>query len=85
MQYFLPGGILDKFEIKKVEEVKSKEGKGNDIHIYLEKYNNLPEFYEKTEYESKGYYPKKFKAILKNLFILISYFSLTPYPHPQQI
>ena len=59
LQYFLPAGILDNFEIKKVKEVSNKEGKGKDIHIYIEEYNNLPEGYEATEYESKGFYPEK--------------------------
>jgi hypothetical protein len=59
LQYFLPYGILDNFEIIKAEEDENKSGNGKDIHLYLEKYNKLPEGYDSKDYESKGFYPEK--------------------------
>jgi hypothetical protein len=59
LQHFLPDGLLDNFEITKVEEVSNKTGDGNDLLIYLQEYNKLPEGYEAKEYESKGFYSEK--------------------------
>jgi hypothetical protein len=59
LQYFLPEGLLDNFEITNVEEVSNKAGNGKDLLIYLQEYNNLPEGYEAKDYESKGFYPEK--------------------------
>jgi hypothetical protein len=59
LQHFLQDGLLDNFEITKVEEVSNKAGDGKDLLIYLQEYNKLPEGYEAKEYESKGFYPEK--------------------------
>jgi len=59
LQYFLPAGLLDNFEITKVEEVANNTGNGKEILIYLEEYNKLPEGYDTKDYESKGFFPEK--------------------------
>jgi hypothetical protein len=59
LEYFLPGGLLDYFEITKVEEVAGKTGNVKEMLIYLEEYNKLPEGYDAKDYESKGFYPEK--------------------------
>jgi uncharacterized membrane protein len=59
LQHFLPDGLLDNFEITKIEEVVNKKEDSIDIHIYLEEYNKLPEEYDAKDYESKGFYPAK--------------------------
>lgn len=46
-RYFLPEGLLDYFDILKVEDSKTQ------ITIYLEEKNNLND----SSYESKGFYP----------------------------
>lgn len=45
--YFLPEGLLNYFDILKVEDSKTQ------ITIYLEEKNNLND----SSYESKGFYP----------------------------
>jgi transposase len=59
LQHIITDGLLDNFEITKVEEVSNKAGDGKDLLIYLQEYNKLPEGYEAKEYESKGFYPEK--------------------------
>ncbi len=59
LQYFLPDGLLDSFEITKVEEVENQAGDDKDLYIYLEEYNILPSGYDTKDYESKGFYPEK--------------------------
>lgn len=48
----LPGGILDYFELTKVE----KEQK--ELQIYLEEKNIAPSGYLKEDLESKGFFPE---------------------------
>ena len=59
LQYFLPDGLLDSFEITKVEEVENQTGDDKDLYIYLKEYNILPSGYDAKDYESKGFYPEK--------------------------
>jgi hypothetical protein len=59
LEYFLPKSLLDNFEIKKVKELSNKTGGCEDIHIYLEEYNKLPEGYDTKDYESKGIIKKR--------------------------
>ena len=57
--YFLPKGLLDYFTITNVSELKDKSGKDTDLHIELEEINRIPSGYDRSEYESKGFYPSK--------------------------
>ena len=59
LQHFLPEGLLDNFEITRVEELPNLTDGCLDIHIYLEEYNKLPDGYDSKDYESKGFYPEK--------------------------
>ena len=49
--YLLPSGMLDYFEILKVEE------KSGEITVYLEEKNNINTDLTPAKYESKGFYP----------------------------
>jgi hypothetical protein len=49
---FLPGGILEYFDVSNV----SRESEG--LCIYLEERNILPQEYIKELYHSKGFYPE---------------------------
>ena len=48
----LPEGILDYFELIRVDK-SSKE-----LHIYLEEKNIAPDGYQKSDLESKGFFPE---------------------------
>jgi len=49
--YLLPSGMLDYFEVMKVEE------QSGEIRIYLEEKNNINTDSNPAKYESKGFYP----------------------------
>jgi len=49
--YLLPSGMLDYFELLKVEE------KSGEITVYLEEKNNINTDLTPAKYESKGFYP----------------------------
>lgn len=56
IKYFLPDGILDHYIITNIEETIDARTQAKVLRIDLEEINELPTGYEKTEYESKGFY-----------------------------
>lgn len=54
---FLPSGLLERFELIRVEELGNTKNKKLEYHIWLDENNDLPAMYE--NYESKGFYPVK--------------------------
>lgn len=58
IELFLPEGLLDNFELVKVETVKSETLTGKTFHIYLDEKNNLGE-QSRLHYESKGFMSSK--------------------------
>jgi hypothetical protein len=57
IQYILPKGLLEYFEIKKIEELDDNLNGGKKIQINLEEKNILPSGYSGIEYETKDFYP----------------------------
>lgn len=57
--YLLPEGLLEYFSITKVEELGEVSTKRMIVQIELEEKNQLPDGYNSSEYESKGFYPTK--------------------------
>jgi hypothetical protein len=56
---FLPAGLLEHFVITDFKEAVRNEEKQTSFFIYLEEKNELPEGYEASSYESKGFYGEK--------------------------
>ena len=56
---FLPKDLLQHFRTVQVLDLCDIKTKESFIEIYLEEKNNLPESYNSSEYESKGFYPSK--------------------------
>lgn len=57
---FLPSGLMAHFEITDFKEQIHKEGdKKASFYIYLEEKNQLPSGYDRSLYESKGFYEEK--------------------------
>lgn len=56
---FLPKGLLDHFDIKKMNQGFCSTDGEKCYEIYLEEKNQLPEGYSSLEYESKGFYEPK--------------------------
>ena len=56
-KYFLPEDILKYFKILKIEELEDGAIKGKRIQIDLEEINQIPEGYDSSQYESKGFTP----------------------------
>ena len=55
LNLFLPEGLLDHFDIEKIEQ--GKENKDLQfIHIHLIEKNRVPEGYDPADYESKGFH-----------------------------
>ncbi|MEA5258944.1 transposase [Arcicella aquatica] len=52
LSFFLPEGILEYFELTKVEKVQK------ELQIYLEEKNTVPSGYQKEDLESKGFFPE---------------------------
>ena len=59
ISFFLPAGLLEHFEITKIEELEDTVNGGTKIQIELEEYNKLPLGYDTNEYETKDFYPIK--------------------------
>jgi hypothetical protein len=59
LKYFLPDELLEYFIISRVEELGEVLTKRMILQIELEEKNNIPEGYDSSEYESKGFYPIK--------------------------
>lgn len=55
---FLPTGLLNHFEIKRVYELGNISQKRDELFMELDELNTLPPGYEKDLYESKGFYNK---------------------------
>ena len=51
-QYLLPDGLLDYFEIVKIETQNDR------VHFYLEERNIIPEEYQWEKSQSKGFSPE---------------------------
>src|SRR5690606_3235716 len=56
---FLPAGLLDHFVITDFKEAVRNKEKQTSFFIYLEEKNELPDGYEASLYESKGFYEEK--------------------------
>lgn len=56
---FLPKDLLSHFTITDVQPLCEVDLKRDIFYIYLDEKNELPEGYNKLEYESKGFYPAK--------------------------
>ncbi len=56
---FLPQGLLDHFEITYLIELGHVPTKSDCYYIYLEEKNQLPSGYDRSLYESKGFYEEK--------------------------
>ena len=69
--YFLPSRLLEYLTITKVEEIEEATTKSKVIQIEIEEINRIPEGYDSSQYESKGFYqvkiiqdfPKRGKAV----------------------
>jgi len=59
LNYFLPKGLLEHFQITDFHELGHIATKTDSYFIFLEEKNELPSFYDKTLYESKGFYEEK--------------------------
>lgn len=55
--YFLPDGLLEYFTIIKLEELGEVSTKRMVLQIELEEINMIPNGYDSSLYESKGFYP----------------------------
>ena len=53
IKHFLPAGLLDIFDITSIEQLT------DSFSIHLEEKNNLPQGFNPSEYESKGFYKVK--------------------------
>jgi hypothetical protein len=56
---FLTSGILAHFEITDFKELGHLSIKTDSYYLFLEEKNCLPEGYDKTQYQSKGFYEEK--------------------------
>ena len=77
LKYFLPADILKYFKIVRICETINKTLSAAEIHIDLEEINKIPEGYEESEYESKGFYPTKsiqdFPIRAKAVYLIIKH------------
>lgn len=55
----LPSGILEHFEVRKVEELQDSKSGNKYYCIHLDEKNVLPSGYSSKDYESKGFYEAK--------------------------
>lgn len=56
---FLPLGLLDHFTITDFKELGQIVTKTDSFYLYLEEKNELPDGYDFSLYESKGFYAEK--------------------------
>ena len=56
--HFLPDGLLDHFDIVDFKELGDIETKKDCFFIYLDEKNILPDGFEKSEFESKGFFER---------------------------
>lgn len=59
VSFFLPAGLLDHFQVTDFKELGHIATKTDSYHIFLEEKNQLPADYDKSLYESKGFYEEK--------------------------
>ena len=59
VRYFLPQGLLEHFSITGIEEKAEESTNSTIIEISLEEINQIPQGYDSSQYESKGFYPAK--------------------------
>lgn len=73
-ELILPEGMLDHFDIEKIEQGTDDHNE-KYIQIYLAEKNQLPEGYDPSEYESKGFTDPKnlidFPIRNKNVYLSI--------------
>ncbi|WP_375560695.1 hypothetical protein ACE193_23875 [Bernardetia sp. OM2101] len=75
LSLFLPSGLLSHFEITDLKEIEHLQTKKNCFYIYLEEKNALPEGYDSSAYESKGFYMTVFNTAANSLSLsFINYF-----------
>jgi hypothetical protein len=55
----LPFGLLEHFEIKDFQELGHVATKTDSFYIFLDEKNELPSSYDKSLYQSKGFYSEK--------------------------
>lgn len=55
---FLPARLLNYFDVVDFKELGDLNTKKDCFHIYLDEKNILPKEYNRTEYESKGFYSR---------------------------
>ena len=60
LSYVLPEGLLEHFEITKIIELGSIQTRKDCFYIYLDEKNELPSFFDSSEYESKGFYERTY-------------------------
>ena len=59
IESFLPKDLLNHFDIVDFKELGSIESKTDCFYIYIDEKNELPNGYNVSEYESKGFYEVK--------------------------
>ena len=59
IKYFLPEELFDHFDVEKVAEYPIPGTKRFELHIHLTEKNILPEGYQASEWESKGFTESK--------------------------
>jgi hypothetical protein len=59
IESFLPKGLLEHFDITSFKELGNLTTKKDCFYLYLVEKNNLPQGYNSTDYESKGFYEEK--------------------------
>lgn len=59
LRYILPEGLLENFEVTKIEEIIDEVSQVKVLRIELEENNEIPKGYDASQYESKGFYPSK--------------------------
>jgi len=60
LKYILPEELLHYFEVERILETPISNTNERQLHIHLREVNELPQGYESSEWESKGFYePKK--------------------------
>jgi hypothetical protein len=60
VESFLPEGLLSQFDIVSIEELGQVKYKRVNFYIYLDEKNILPDGYDSSEYESKGFFKAKY-------------------------
>jgi hypothetical protein len=59
LKHFLPKGLMEHFSITGIEEKAEESSNSTIIEISLEEINQIPQGYDSSQYESKGFFPSK--------------------------